>query len=420
MATVLIALGSNLGDRYHYLQRAGERLHALPRLRVLKWGQIYETAPVGGPANQGAYLNTTLVAETTLSPEELLQRMLLIEKDLGRIRSVQDAPRTIDLDLIFYGSLVQTDRDPLLPHPRMQLRRFVLQPAADVVPEWQHPQLGLTIAQMLDQLPPEEDLPQIFPKPLLPKQLPLAGLRAMVTGAASGIGKAIAHTFAQSGAELIIHTGKSEEKLISFAQELAADGYTATTIVQDLATGAGCRTFTEQVWAQGPVDIFVHNAGVDLLTGDAPTWDIETKLQALFEMDIRSNVLLCRDFGQRMQHRGSGSIITIGWDQAETGMEGDSGQLFAATKAAIMAFSRSLAVSLAPQVRVNNIAPGWIKTAWGEGTSDAWHNRVEQETPLQRWGIPQDVAQAALWLANPTSGFITGQTIRVNGGAVRL
>ena len=84
-----------------------------------------------------------------------------------------------------------------------------------------------------------------------------------------------------------------------------------------------------------------------------------------------------------------------------------------------MAFTRSLALSLAPTVRVNALAPGWIKTAWGEGASPAWHDRVLRETPLARWGTPEDVAQAACFLVSPGAAFLTGQIIRVNGGSVR-
>ncbi len=100
-------------------------------------------------------------------------------------------------------------------------------------------------------------------------------------------------------------------------------------------------------------------------------------------------------------------------------MAGDSGELFATVKAAVMGFTRSLALSLAPEVRVNCLAPGWIKTAWGEKASQAWQERVQRETPLQRWGTPADVAQTALWLASPAAAFVTGQVVRVNGGAVR-
>ncbi len=120
-----------------------------------------------------------------------------------------------------------------------------------------------------------------------------------------------------------------------------------------------------------------------------------------------------------MKAAAGGVLINMGWDQAETGMEGDSGELFAAAKGAVMAFSKSLALSLAPEVRVHCLAPGWIRTAWGEAASEGWQERVRRETPLRRWGTPEDVAAAARWLAGPTARYLTGQVIRVNGGAVR-
>lgn len=84
-----------------------------------------------------------------------------------------------------------------------------------------------------------------------------------------------------------------------------------------------------------------------------------------------------------------------------------------------MAFSRSLALSLAPTVRVNCLALGWIRTDWGASASEVWQERVRRETPLGRWGTPEDVAAAAEWLSSPAAAYITGQTIRINGGAVR-
>jgi 3-oxoacyl-[acyl-carrier protein] reductase len=120
-----------------------------------------------------------------------------------------------------------------------------------------------------------------------------------------------------------------------------------------------------------------------------------------------------------MREQGRGAIVTMGWDQADTGMEGDSGELFAATKGAVMAFTRSLALSLAPTVRVNAVAPGWIKTAWGESASRGWQDRVLRETPMRRWGTAEDVARVARFLVGPGSEFLTGQVVRVNGGAVR-
>ncbi len=120
-----------------------------------------------------------------------------------------------------------------------------------------------------------------------------------------------------------------------------------------------------------------------------------------------------------MQDQGHGSIVTMGWDQAETGMEGDSGELFTAIKGAVQAFTRSLALSLAPNVRVNAVSPGWIRTSWGESAPQHWQERVLRETPLARWGTPEDVAEVCRFLVGPGSNFLTGQVIRVNGGAVR-
>jgi 3-oxoacyl-[acyl-carrier protein] reductase len=93
--------------------------------------------------------------------------------------------------------------------------------------------------------------------------------------------------------------------------------------------------------------------------------------------------------------------------------------LFAAAKSAVMGFTRSLAVSLAPTVRVNCIAPGWIRTAWGDQASQGWQDRVVRETPLARWGTPQDVARLARFLVSDDAAYITGQVINANGGAVR-
>ena len=134
--------------------------------------------------------------------------------------------------------------------------------------------------------------------------------------------------------------------------------------------------------------------------------------------------MCCHDAAPRQSanacsSKAGGVILNMGWDQAETGMEGDSGQLFGASKGAVMAFTKSLALTLAPEVRVNCLAPGWIRTAWGERASEVWQERVRRETPLRRWGTPEDIAQAALWLVSPAAQFITGQTLRINGGAVR-
>jgi NAD(P)-dependent dehydrogenase (short-subunit alcohol dehydrogenase family) len=117
-----------------------------------------------------------------------------------------------------------------------------------------------------------------------------------------------------------------------------------------------------------------------------------------------------------MKQRGAGVILNMGWDQAETGMAGDSGEMFAAVKGAVMAATRSLAKSLAPEVRVNCLAPGWIRTEWGEHASAEWQLRARRESLLGRWGTPEDVARVACFLASPAAEFINGQVVHINGG----
>jgi len=248
----------------------------------------------------------------------------------------------------------------------------------------------------------------------------LAGLRAVVTGSSSGIGRAIALEFARGGADLVVHCRRSEQEASALVAEIRGLGRRAELLMADFTGAAALDSFVERAWnCFGGVDLWVNNAGADLLTGDDARLSYGDKLERLWRVDVRSTIHLARRAGERMLAQGSGVILNIGWDQADRGMEGESGELFAASKNAVMGFSRSLAVSLAPRVRVNCIAPGWIRTAWGEQASDVWQERVRRETPLERWGTPEDVARAARFLASPDAAYITGQVINVNGGAVR-
>ena len=248
----------------------------------------------------------------------------------------------------------------------------------------------------------------------------LTGKRAIVTGGSSGIGRAIALEFARAGADVIVHFAKSREGAEAVAVEARRLGVRSETLAADFSRGEPWETFVAEaflVW--GGLDVWVQNAGADLLTGDAAKLDYEVKLERLLDVDVRAGMLLAKAAGVRMVQAGQGSVLTIGWDQAARGMAGDSGELFSAAKNAIMGFSRSLAMSLAPKVRVNCIAPGWIKTAWGEAASEAWQQRVLDETPLQHWGRPEDIAHLARFLASDDAAYITGQVINCNGGAIR-
>jgi 3-oxoacyl-[acyl-carrier protein] reductase len=249
------------------------------------------------------------------------------------------------------------------------------------------------------------------------KSTKLANQTAVVTGSSSGIGRAIAIELAAAGANVLIHAGSNREGAEATAAQVRELKQESRVLLADLADTKAVEQFSDNAWNwRGHVDIWINNAGVDTLTGHAAKWSFDQKLAALWAVDVVAAVRLSRSIGQRMKQRGSGTIINIGWDQAELGMAGDSGELFATTKGAVMAFTRSLAKSLAPEVRVNCIAPGWIKTAWGVNASDAWQERAAGESLLCRWGTPEDIAQAARFLASPAASFITGQIIPVNGG----
>ena len=248
----------------------------------------------------------------------------------------------------------------------------------------------------------------------------LKAQRALVTGASSGIGRAIALELACAGADVLIHCRKSTLAAEDVACECRKLGRRSEVLVADLADEARRAALVAEAWDKWQcIDVWVNNAGADVLTGPAARLDFSAKLRRVLEVDVQSTMVLSREAGARMRASGQGVILNIGWDQADRGMAGDSGELFAAAKNAIMGFTRSLAVSLAPQVRVNCIAPGWIRTAWGQQASDTWQERVRQETPLRRWGEPEDIASLARFLVSPAASYITGQVICANGGAVR-
>ncbi len=245
----------------------------------------------------------------------------------------------------------------------------------------------------------------------------LAGLTAVVTGSSSGIGRAIALELAAAGAACLIHARQSEEAALDVARQVEQHGVPALVHLADVGDSSTHAGLVDAAWQwRGGVDIWVNNAGADVLTGAAAKWSFERKLAELWRVDVAGTMGLARLAGARMKERGAGAILNIGWDQAEHGMAGDSGELFAATKGAIMAFTRSLARSLAPQVRVNCVAPGWIRTAWGSQASDYWQQRAEKESLLARWGTPEDVARCVRFLASPSASFVTGHILPCNGG----
>lgn len=157
-----IALGSNVGDRSSYLSRALQLLSNAPRTSLYRASPFFQTAPVPSPGSAGPlggpYLNAAAILHTSLTPRDLLDNLLSIERTLGRTRDPanRSAPRTIDLDLLLYADRIINEPGLVVPHPRLHLRRFVLDPLAHIAPNWIVPTLNQSVADLFINLPADQ------------------------------------------------------------------------------------------------------------------------------------------------------------------------------------------------------------------------------------------------------------------------
>src|SRR5215216_5746458 len=149
MPTCLLGLGSNLGDREATLRAALAEITALPDVQLVQHSKWYRSQSVGGPTDQGEFLNAAARIETTLAPLILLDELGQIESRLGRQPAERWSPRTLDIDILLYGNEVAETAMVTLPHPRMSFRRFVLEPAAEIAPRMLHPTIGWPVERLL-------------------------------------------------------------------------------------------------------------------------------------------------------------------------------------------------------------------------------------------------------------------------------
>lgn len=253
--------------------------------------------------------------------------------------------------------------------------------------------------------------------------LPLEGCRALVTGASRGIGKATAETLAQAGCDLAV-SARTARALEATAAAVESYGRKAAVITADLAEpGAAADLAERAASALGGLDILVHNAGTLPLSEDlspvlVPFADsAQHHWETVVSVNLNASAALCRAAHPYLTESGRATVILM---SSVAGLMGaPMMESYAATKAAQVSLARSLAVGWARQgIRVNALCPGWIRTGMTEFASDAapLSDWLMAHVPMGRWGEPEEVAQAALFLASPASSFMTGHALVLDGG----
>ena len=241
----------------------------------------------------------------------------------------------------------------------------------------------------------------------------------LVTGASSGIGQAIALRCARAGADLAVTYRQNQSGAEATAQQIRALGRRVEVFRTDVSRQEEVESLARGLENKfGRVDVWINNAGADILTGQGGKLSRLEKLDLVLNVDLRGTVLASWAAVDLMRSHGGGVIINMSWDHVTHGMEGENPGLYSAAKGGIASFSKSLARDVAPDIRVNILAPGFIETAFGEGADPRFRDKVIKMTPLRRWGTPDDVASAAVFLASDDAAFITGQMLAVNGGVV--
>lgn len=241
----------------------------------------------------------------------------------------------------------------------------------------------------------------------------LAGERALVTGASRGIGAAIADLLGQAGAT-VIGTATTEAGATAISARFQALGVTGRGLVLDASQATSVSAVDADISAnEGTVSILVNNAGI---TRDNLLMRMkEEEWQAVIDTNLSAVFLTCKTFMRGMLKARHGRIINI---SSVVGVMGNPGQTnYAAAKAGMIGFSKAMAREVASRgITVNVIAPGFIATDMTSGLAEAQRTELEARVPLQRLGMVEDVAAAALFLAARSGSYITGETLHVNGG----
>jgi 3-oxoacyl-[acyl-carrier protein] reductase len=245
-----------------------------------------------------------------------------------------------------------------------------------------------------------------------------AGKNILVTGAGTGFGAAIAVRAAQEGADVAVHYRKSRAGALATAAKIEELGRKAYLVQADMADYAQIKRLADDVWAHfGRVDVAVNNVGD--VAGDQMSWrDItEESIDHILAVDLKGTLLCTHEFGARMIDQGGGAIVNIGSTVVARGSA--RAPQYAAAKYGIIGLTKSYAHALAPTVRVNVFAPGFMETEMTLGRED-WKNgrgdKLRSMTPLGHIPGPEELAGAALFLATEDAAHITGGFLIADGG----
>jgi 3-oxoacyl-[acyl-carrier protein] reductase len=243
----------------------------------------------------------------------------------------------------------------------------------------------------------------------------LSGKVAVVTGASRGIGRAIAEAFAANGAKVVVNYQNGAANANKVVDGIKAAGGEAIAVQADVSKSADVKRLIEETTKKfGRVDILVNNAGVMVAKGVLETteadWDVT------IDVNLKGAYLCSKEVAPLMTAQGYGRIINM---SSNSGLYHPSAMRFTeyvVSKAGMNGLTKALALALGPQITVNAICPGWIRTDMVEEIDPAIQQRILDETALKRWGTPKDVAASAVFLASEDADFITGELLIVAGG----
>ncbi|NCA84777.1 MAG: 3-oxoacyl-[acyl-carrier-protein] reductase [Clostridia bacterium] len=242
----------------------------------------------------------------------------------------------------------------------------------------------------------------------------LENKKALITGAARGIGKAIAIAYAKNGADVALTDLKIDDQAQALVEELRGYGVQAKAYASDASNFAACEELVKEVLNDfGKIDILVNNAGITrdklLMRMGEDDWDLVLKV------NLKSVFNMTKAIHRSMLSQRSGAIINM---SSVVGLSGNAGQSnYSASKAGLIGFTKSTAKEFGARgIRCNAIAPGFIETAMTDQLSEQEKNEWLKNIPLRRAGTADDVADISVFLASDLSGYVTGQVISVDGG----